>query len=171
MASMMHTVWPFFTRSPSFTNGGSPGAGLLMGFDKAEGDRVRAGGRGSTGLLCCCGHQQSRPPWVAVTSWLQHLDIQPSKHTLFYSVRQNANSSSNQRGSTHAHLYMVPDMGLAISTPSTLGGAAALGAGGGAAAAAAGAGAAAGAAIGAAAMGAAWTICSRTQHGTAQQWM
>eukprot|EP00879_Flechtneria_rotunda_P006017 GHRR01006329.1.p1 GENE.GHRR01006329.1~~GHRR01006329.1.p1 ORF type:complete len:156 (-),score=46.38 GHRR01006329.1:610-1077(-) len=29
IASMMHTVCPFFTRSPSFTNGGSPGAGAL----------------------------------------------------------------------------------------------------------------------------------------------
>ncbi len=28
MASMMHTVWPFFTLSPSLQNAGSPGAGL-----------------------------------------------------------------------------------------------------------------------------------------------
>lgn len=56
------------------------------------------------------------------------------------------------------HLYMVPDMGLAISTPSTLGGAA-LGAGAGAAAAGAGAAATGAAAIGAAAC----TTCAQLQ--------
>ena len=27
MASMRHTVWPFFTASPGWTKGASPGAG------------------------------------------------------------------------------------------------------------------------------------------------